>query len=182
MRNITYLCLFILFPLPFLSLAQSPLYFGDPNCKAGGKPMLLHFGQQVIIQCDSAVIINNYRFGLYEKSREYILNQSPDNQKNLIATYENALQEADQFSREIRTKYDMMSGEMQDMIKSNRSALTQVNNDLEKAKEALATANLKLEESQKKLLHQQKMRGLNRWIFGGMGAATGLLTGAILFR
>lgn len=148
--------------------------FTDTSCFQTARPVRLIAGQQVLVQCDTAFIINKSRFRLYEKARAFILDTNKLNYKSAIEEYEKDLNKASEVYNAIYNKYMIMSEEYGRSLDMNIKELTLVRKDLVKAQSDLLAARDELGKVKKNLAAHQRLKLAGKLLYGLTGAAIGI--------
>ena len=146
------------------------------NAAALEKPILLHKGQTINLQCDSAVLISSNRFQLYEKAKSTILNTNDNHFNDLFEAYDAQIRTYKQWNDSLQLKYTEMNLVFKSTIDNTKSHLLDINKNLSSAKDSLGLANNQLNEA----LHHLNTAKREKWFFGTIGLLVGALTTVLL--
>lgn len=154
-------------------------YFTDTSCLITSLPMRVLSGQQLVIQCDTAYLVNKFRFKLYEKSRVFIQTMDPENQKAAIEEYEKSLNLANKSYQEINQKYKSVFDLHKKDLEAFQTRLDIVAKELDTAKSELNIARKDLEDARKQISRKRNSSLKSALIWAGSGLATGIVLGII---
>jgi hypothetical protein len=171
---------FIVFVTTGLAQSDPKRYFTDTSCYMMAGPMQVIAGQQVVIQCDTAFVINKHRFRLYEKTRAYVLSKNPNEPGKAIEEYENALNKMAKYTDEISEKYKIISNQYSIDTQAYQAQLNLVSRELDKAKSELEKAKTDLAEAKKQISKKQNTSLKAALLYGATGLVAGLLIGLII--
>ncbi len=161
--------------------AQAPLkYFTDTSCLITASPLRILSGQQIVVQCDTAYLLNKYRFKLYEKSRVFIQNQDPEKQLAAIGEYEKMLNSANKSYQEIMQKYKTVFDLHKKDLDEFQKRLDLAAKELDTAKAELDKAKKDLEDARKQVSRKKNSTFKTALIWGGSGLITGLILSLII--
>lgn len=161
--------------------AQAINKFSDTSCLSTAKPMLLKKGDKVQVNCDTAYLINAYRYRLYEKAKTYLITLSGNTDK-MARQVEGSVNQLDSYFAEIQSRYFLLSEEVKKSQSDNAATLKRVNHELDQTHTDLQTAKNDLETIKDNLKKARRKDLKNKWMFGGIGLGAGVILGAILLR
>jgi|GEM_PF-3803425 hypothetical protein len=157
-------------------------FFKDSCCQLNAKPLFLKQGDKVMIGCDSAILINAYRYHLYEKARNYLVSLAGNTSKMAFKDVEGSVNQLDMYFSEIQSRYFILSEEIKKTASNNIAALENVNKELDQARSDLKSTKNELVIISEQLKRTQRKSKTNKMLYGGLGIGAGLLLGAMIIH
>ena len=156
------------------------LVFSGKACSPNESPLILKQGDVVEIGCDTAVLMNMYRYQLYEKAREMILKSDRKNLDALIQAYESSFSYMQGSYDSLLAHYYTLDQSFRNYLTDNKEMLNNSRTDLSQATQSLQQANQLLDEAIKQV-NGKKHRHLLKYIGGiAIGFSAGILTGVLV--
>ena len=181
-QYITSLLIIISFVfIPVILNAQAIKNFKDSSCVSAARPMLLKQGDKVLVSCDTAYLINAYRYRLYEKAKRHLITLAGNTDK-MASQVEGSVNQLDNYFSEIQSRYFLLSEEVKKSQSENVATLNRVNLELDQTRNDLQATRNDLEAIRNSLKKARRKDMRNRLVFGGVGLGAGLLLGAILLN
>ena len=154
---------------------QNQKLFKGDFCKADEAPMLVLSGENIVVLCDTAFVINKYRMHLYEVSREMILKNNTQNVTRLIKAYDHTLMIVSGSYDSLLLNYRKLEELFRTSMVDNKLTLNNTQNDLVKATNTLNNTEKMLNDAVKKLGERDKYAWIKKTAFFGVGLITGVL-------
>lgn len=137
-------------------------------------------GDTIYINSDSAFIINNFRFSLYEKSKRAILSLDYSTVGSLIQTYEDQIMQLNNLGLICKNALDTISTEVDKGLERPIQILSESRATLKETTQILDSAVVRLDGAKVDLENAKDKLRKEKWLWGVSGVLTGLLTGLLL--
>lgn len=156
-------------------LCQNQKQFSENFCKPEEVPMILFNGENVVILCDTAFVVNKYRMRLYEIAKDMILKNNNQNFSKLIKAYDHTLLVVSNSYDSLLYNYRNLDKLFRISMEENKLTLNNTQKDLEKATITLNNTEKMLNEAVIKLGERDKNSWKKKAVFFGGGLITGIL-------
>jgi hypothetical protein len=161
--------------------SQIQKQFKGDFCKPEEAPMQVLNGENVVILCDTAFVINKYRMHLYEISKDMILKSNTQNVSRLIKAYDHTLLVVSGSYDSLLLNYRKLDELFRMSMEQNRLSLNNSQKDLEKATNSLDNTQKMLNDAVTKLGERDKYAWVRKAAFFGGGLITGVLVMLIVY-
>ena len=170
------LCFFLILIGSYTGVrGQNQKQFSNNFCKPEEVPMMLFNGQNVVVLCDTAFVVNKYRMKLYEISKDMILKNNNQNISKLIRAYDHTLLVVSGSYDSLLFNYRKLDELFRSSMQDNKLTLISTQKDLEKATNTLNSTEKLLNDAVTKLGERDKNSWKKKALFFGGGLITGVL-------
>ena len=174
----------------FLCLAVQQGYSQDMlktfRDSSGTSVYSIYRGDTLLIQCDTAFIVNKNTFSIYKKYYDKT-RQGSSSFKGIMDSYESMIRQQDTMLRTKEFYYQQMKHQMDSLTNNSLSfmdktsvSLQGISSSLDKATSSLVETQKLLEESRKMLEEERRKRNSRALKFGIGGVAIGALITALI--
>lgn len=146
----------------------------------------IYRGDTLLIECDTAFILNKTTFGIYKKFYDKT-RQGNSSFKGIMDSYENMIHQQDTMLRQkefyyqqLRQQFDSLSGSSLAFMDKTSTSLQHISSSLDKATNSLVETQKLLEDSRRMLEEERKKRNSRAIKFGIGGAVIGALVAALI--
>lgn len=146
----------------------------------------IYRGDTLLIQCDTAFILNKTTFNIYKKFYDKT-RQGNTSFKGIMESYENMIHQQDTMLRlketyyqQLKQQFDSLSGSSLAFMDKTTTSLQGISSSLDKATTSLVATQKLLEDSRKMLEEERRKRNSRALKFGIGGAVIGALVAALI--
>lgn len=143
------------------------------DCEGYDKPLTIFAGDTIIIDCDTAILINTTRYRLYERAKGTVMGLDWGIVNDLINEYEEKIRLCEASKREI-------IDQVKNRVDSTALAINGSTTRLETVRDDLSNTQKVLEDASKELTEAKKRIRKERILWGIGGALIGVIAGILI--
>jgi flagellar biosynthesis chaperone FliJ len=146
----------------------------------------IYRGDTLLIQCDTAFILNKTTFNVYKKFYDKT-RQGSSSFKGIMESYESMIRQQDTmlktkeiYYQQMKQQFDSLSGSSLAFMDKTSNSLQGISSSLDKATSSLVETQKLLEDSRRMLEEERKKRNSRALKFGIGGVVIGALVAALI--